>query len=552
MKRLKRRTFLRGALGVAVGLPVLECMLDGNGALPGAKSSRGFARAANNGLPQRYAIVFAGQALGADGTQRDQVRINDVTTHEESHFIVPGTTDANGNFTVDTSGALTNADGSVPTPLLPLQADGTLSDITMVSGMQIPWVRGATFAPDGSDVPPGGAFRDFHGGGSSPLLSGVRSRDSSFVSQGPTSDQLVAALNAGQTNIPSLVFRCQPSFYLSGFDFSGREFISYSAAGSGGRIAAQTNYQTAWNSLFATFVPSDAAAAAIQDYTQRKRISVLDLVNAKRQALLGKVGAADKVRLGQHFDQLRDLEVRIKAIPPPATGQCQALTDPGAPPAVGGDNNGEGFDPADPNNQIAQNTGYSGEGQRAQVFADLIHMAFVCDLTRAATLQITAFQSHMNCQGVLPTVQQLISRPDVLIRADIHENGHNGDPDNKGQLHVSGMLAWHLSFYSYLLKKLKATPEGAGNVLDNTCVVFMPEAGHGTQLNDDTSPFATHSVDDMVLLVGGRAGGLVPGRHLPTAGAVHPAQVLLSAMQAVGYAQDTFGEVSGHFAGVFG
>ena len=34
------------------------------------------------------------------------------------------------------------------------------------------------------------------------------------------------------------------------------------------------------------------------------------------------------------------------------------------------------------------------------------------------------------------------------------------------------------------LNKLKSTPEGAGTVLDNSAIIFMPEAGHGTQLND--------------------------------------------------------------------
>jgi len=239
-------------------------------------------------------------------------------------------------------------------------------------------------------------------------------------------------------------------------------------------------------------------------------------------------------------------------IPPPLTGTCQPLADPGDPPGVGGDNASSGFDPSDPNNQISLDTGFSGEDARAQVMVDLIHMAFVCDLARTATLQITAFQSHMNVRPLVSSVKTLVGRPDLDIRADLHENGHNGDGENKGQLHVGAMLAWHISFYARLLSKLKATPEGAGNVLDNSCIVFMPEAGHGTQLNDGVSSFATHSVEDIILLVGGRAGGLVPGRHLPTAGNTYPAQVLIAAMQSCGYTQNTFGDVTGAFGALFG
>jgi hypothetical protein len=55
----------------------------------------------------------------------------------------------------------------------------------------------------------------------------------------------------------------------------------------------------------------------------------------------------------------------------------------------------------------------------------------------------------------------------------------------------------------------------------------------------------------MVLLLAGRAGGLKPGGHIPTGGA-HPGQVLVSAMQAVGYAGTTLGEVQGNLPAVFG
>jgi hypothetical protein len=55
----------------------------------------------------------------------------------------------------------------------------------------------------------------------------------------------------------------------------------------------------------------------------------------------------------------------------------------------------------------------------------------------------------------------------------------------------------------------------------------------------------------MVLLVGGRAGGLAPGRHVPATGQ-HPGNVLLTAMQAVGHQGDTFGEVTGTIPELFG
>src|SRR5690606_29428185 len=67
-RRLHRRTLLRGIGGVAVGLPLLECMLDANGSK--------LAEAQELGLPQRYGIVFAGQAIGGDGWAKNMQRID--------------------------------------------------------------------------------------------------------------------------------------------------------------------------------------------------------------------------------------------------------------------------------------------------------------------------------------------------------------------------------------------------------------------------------------------------------------------------------------------
>jgi hypothetical protein len=229
--------------------------------------------------------------------------------------------------------------------------------------------------------------------------------------------------------------------------------------------------------------------------------------------------------------------MRISSMPMGGGGACQKPTEPGDDPAVGENNAGATAD------EIATNTGYSDEHTRSRLLADLIHMAFVCDLTRVATLQITSFQSHMN---VYPITEAL----GVPVRADLHECGHNGDPNNRGTLPISLCLQWHLSHYAYLLDKMKNTVEGAGTLLDNSAVVFMPEGGHGVQLNDGTSVNQTHSVEEMVLLVAGRAGGLAPGRHI--ASTSHPANVLLGAMQAVGHEGNTLGEVSGALPELFG
>jgi hypothetical protein len=504
---LPRRTLLRAMGGIAVGLPVLECMLNRNGD----------AYAQSGALPLRYAIVFAGQAIGGDDWEEDKSQVMGNRITQTGDFIVPAET----------------GPGYAPTtPLKPLVDAGLLGDFTLVSGLKIPFSASSV---DAADVPAGGAFRDFHGGGAGPLLCGTRSTSSSFTCRSATSDQLVAKANPGPA-IGSLVLRAQPVWYLSGSEFAGRQYVSY--VGDRDPVEAAVSPLIVYRSLFDGFTPGTSSADAQHDFDLRARTSVLSLILDKRDRLVGKVGAADKQRLERHFDEIRDLETRIGNMATGGGGACQKPTQPGDDPAVGGNNAGSTAD------EIATNTGYSDEDTRARLLADLIHMAFVCDLTRTATLQITSFQSHMN---VYPITEKL----GLPVRADLHECGHNGDPDNRGTLPVSLCLQWHVSHYAYLLDKMKSTPEGAGTLLDNSAVIFMPEAGHGVQLNDATAVNQTHSVEKMVLLVAGRAGGLAPQGHLVKTG-THPGQVLLSAMQAVGYAGDQLGEVSGTVPELFG
>jgi hypothetical protein len=477
--------------------------------------SQGVAYAGGAEIPARYALVFAGQSIGGDGWAKNENRLAGQNFTEEGHFIAP---------------AEEGPGYGITTPLEPL-LDLT-AEVSVVSNLQIPWNSTNT---DGSAVPQGGAFRGFHGGGKSPLLSGTRSTSTNYTCNGPTSDQVLAAMHAGQTPFDALVLRVQPSWYLSGSSYAGRQYISYSAAGE--RIEAQVSPQIAYMSLFGNFTPDNAEDLALLDFTLRTRRSVLDLVTAKRERILGQVGAADRQRLERHFDELRALEQQISAIDP-GDGACEVPATPPEDPPIGGDNAGSG------SGSIDTNTGFSDETLRARTMADLIHMAFVCDLTRVATLQITTFQSHMN-------VFQATSDLGTPIRADLHEVGHNGDADNRGQIAVSTVLKWHMTTYAYLLEKLASTQEGAGTVLDNSAIVFVPEGGHGTQLDDAVSENQAHSVDQMCMLVAGRAGGLAAGQHIRTA-KVHPARVLISAMRAAGWDGDTLGEVSGELPELFG
>ena len=108
-----------------------------------------------------------------------------------------------------------------------------------------------------------------------------------------------------------------------------------------------------WTNLFGAFVaPADDRPV---------KLSVLDAVDAGANRLRAKLGVRDTQRIDAHLQALSELEQKVAATPP----ACQL---PGEPTAT--NTEGEGAE---------QHTLISG------VMAQLIAMAFTCDVTRVAS-----------------------------------------------------------------------------------------------------------------------------------------------------------------------
>jgi hypothetical protein len=196
------------------------------------------------------------------------------------------------------------------------------------------------------------------------------------------------------------------------------------------------------------------------------------------------------------------------------------LPHPGDDPPIGAPQESTGGD------GFVTSAGWSDEDSRARVFADLMHMAFVCDLSRVGAMLYTMAQSHMN-------VASFTGEP-----YDQHELGHA----YLGTEVFSDVPAWHLDKFGYLVAKLRDTPEGAGTVLDNCAMVLLHEGGHGYDPGSGDAN-SSHSTENMACLIAGGAGGLRQGEHVPAPG-MHPGHVLNTAMHAVGV-DATLGEVDG-------
>lgn len=499
MTSLGRRSLLRGLATAGMTLPLLEL----------GRSSR--AHAGGGAPPKRYVFVFGGVSTGRgyDGQQ-----------------------------TVPT---ITGPGYDLPRALLALGGDalpyggtgyGVKDEVSVVTGLKVPWATAAGAMP-----PPGGRSAHFHNNTIGPIVSGMNSGpETHSLPRGVSHDQLIAdALlpkpQPGQQRMISL--RVQPERYIGGTGYYG-DFSRISWHEQDGEIVGIdpiSSPRLAYESLFGNFTPPDPADAAAAAFTLSRRRSVLDTLHARTNALLPRMGGADRERMQRHLDELGMLEAKLDAMPPVTAGACELLPDPGEDPPIG-----TSFEVIDQDHlQYDDSAAYSDEELRATLMMDYVRMAFACDLTRVATVRLTMDQSWLN------------AGPLVGAPSDFHQLSHGAVSYDA---HADG-VGWHIKHFARLVQLLRDTTELDGSsLLDNTVVVLCFEGGFGydPEASADGSP---HSTENMVMLTAGRAGGLVHGEHV-VATDQHPANVLVSAMQAVGMETDTLGEISGTVPGLLG
>jgi hypothetical protein len=214
------------------------------------------------------------------------------------------------------------------------------------------------------------------------------------------------------------------------------------------------------------FARADVTSADIARLNQAK-LSVLDAVVEDAREMSGRLGAADRQRLEQHLDGIRQLEQRLAAAP-----QCAA---PPNPQTLG----------------VAIDT--RSEAPRAvnDMMSELLALAFACDLTRAASVAFT-----------LPAAHVYYRHLGVDMNDDFHDTICHTDPgDSASQARVHRGVVYTMQCLGTFLERLRTLPEGDGNVLDNSLIY----------VTSCTSWGKVHAKDEWPVLLAGKAGGALQG-----------------------------------------
>jgi hypothetical protein len=226
--------------------------------------------------------------------------------------------------------------------------------------------------------------------------------------------------------------------------------------------------------MFASSTPSTPTAAmSPADKLKTKRKSILDSVRSSFDKVSTRMGSADKARLQAHADQIRQFELSLDTVVK-QTCSSPKLNPTGVMPA--------NFE--------------QGEGRSDDVIAgthiDLIATALACQSARVATLHFSNIQNN--------TFPFLNGGKD-FVTGGWHPvvHGDSGTDDQRTRA-----MAWYLKVFGDLVTKLTNTPEGTGNLMDNTVVMFtssLRQSYHGT-------------TDLPVLLAGNLGGKIKTGRMI--------------------------------------
>jgi hypothetical protein len=235
----------------------------------------------------------------------------------------------------------------------------------------------------------------------------------------------------------------------------------------------------------------------------RKRASLLDWISEDIASLQRKLGPADRARVGEYLDTVREVERRIqRAEAGTADHPLPDLDRPLGVPAAYADH--------------------------ARLMFDLQVLAMQGDITRVTTFQLARETSNR-------------TYPEIGVADPHHPLSHHGnDPDKIARM--AKINAFHVSLFAYFLERLKATPEGNGSLLDHSLLLYGSGIGNPNVHDHTNLP---------ILVAGGAAGGMKGGRHLRYTEPVPLANLHLTLLDKVGVKIDSFADSNGKINELF-
>ncbi len=335
-----------------------------------------------------------------------------------------------------------------------------------------------------------------HSRASAVWLNGVHPKrtEGADVRAGTTADQIAAATLGQDTPLPSLELALENSFVVGNCDngYSCVYTNTFSWRSPTTPLPMEHNPRVVFERLFGEGGTEEQRVARLRDDR-----SILDAVREDMVRLDESLGAADRSRVTQYLEAVREIERRISRAESQADSALpEVLERPVGVP--------ESFD------------------EHARLMFDLQALAFQADITRVFTLLIGREQTSQ-------------SFPEIGVPDPHHAMSHH-QMDAERLEKYAMINTYQVSLLAGFLEKLAATPDGDGTLLDQSMILYGGGISDGDQ----------HSHLDLpVILAGGGAGTLKGGRHLKYEGETPMTNLLVSMLDKAGVPVDELGDSTG-------
>ncbi len=346
------------------------------------------------------------------------------------------------------------------------------------------------------------AYPGSHATSNSSFLSAAKARhtEGNDYYLGTTVDQVAAKQLGLHTQLPSLelsmdlmqtVGQCD-----NGYACVYQNNLSWSTPTT--PLPAEAHPRMVFESLF-----GDGGSAQERQAALKERASLLDAFRQDVARLKRDLGAADRARMDDYLETIREVERRIQ----------QAEASVGDHPLP------------DLDRPIGVPAAYA---DHARLMFDLQCLAYQGDVTRVITFQLARETSNR-------------TYPEIGVPDPHHPLSHHGnDPDKIARM--AKINQFHVSLFSEYVQKLKATPDGDGSLLDSTLLLYGSGIGN-PNIHDHTNL--------PTLVAGGAATGMRGNRHIRYHQPTPLANLHLSLLDRVGVRLDAFADSDGKLEELF-
>ena len=242
-------------------------------------------------------------------------------------------------------------------------------------------------------------------------------------------DQVAANANGDQTRYSSLVLGTE------GGTGSYGACKTLSHRGPGRPIPSLNKPQEIFSGMFTPY-----AGKEVEDVRAglKREASILDLMMDQSSSLKNRLGHEDQAKMDEYLDSIRALEQRVE--------RTSQWTHESLPKV---DTKGLNLE-----------VSHKDPQEYLRCMYDLVYLAFQTDSTRYATLMLES--EHSSSSEMWNYATYVLG-----YQGATHDIAHKRPVDYSGQWD-----RWRAEQHAYFLQRLRDTPEGDGNMLDRTVVLW--------------------------------------------------------------------------------